>query len=226
MLWWHWCLQMKWAVGAFTVPTDFLRSLKVSTAQCCAHNSVPGGMCAVSTQITARMQPRPGISIPDANPAITNQICGNGLKHRHLSAHLHHFQKGHRADCYHVYCVERVKLVLYPLKTTFLEDISGQKDKNLPETSKHYFKSTHPVFHTKRRDNLQHWSSHTALLISSLTAGLKLSDGTTWSPLYIPPKQQELAERDKQLHYSSALTQSHVKKKYIWMDVLCNDAQP
>lgn len=35
---------------------------------------------------------------------------------------------------YHFYCVERLKLVLYPLKNTFLENISGQKDKNLPET--------------------------------------------------------------------------------------------
>lgn len=91
-----------------------------------------------------------------------------------------------RAECYHFHCVERVKLVLYPLKRTFLKDILGWKDKKLPETSKHYFKSTHPFFHTKGRDNLQHWSSHTALLISSLTAWLELSDGTTWSLLYIP----------------------------------------
>lgn len=102
-------------------------------------------------------------------------------------------------------------------KTTFLEDISGWKDKNLPKTSKHYFKSIHPLFHTRGRDNLEHWSSHAALLISSLTARLELSDGTTWSSLYIPSKQQELAERDKQRHYPSALTQSHVKNEPGWM---------
>lgn len=199
---------MKRAVGAFTVPTHFFGFWKKHSA---VHTtlSVEG-----STQMTARMQPRSGISVPDANLASTNQICAQGLEHRHLSAHSHHFQKGHSLGV--TTFIVWKELSLHPLKNTFLEDISERKDKNLPETSKRYFKRTHPLFHTRGRDNLQHRSSNTALLIISLTARLGLSNGTAWSLLYIPPKQQELAERDKQLHDPSALTQNYGKNVSGW----------
>lgn len=71
------------------------------------------------------------------------------VKHSSLPACLQHFQKGHRVGCQNFIACTELTSVSINFKNTILEDVSDWKDKDLPDTSKHYFKCLHPLFHSK-----------------------------------------------------------------------------